>query len=166
MPFLDICYGPFHPTDQWQCQMPLPHALLVCKRWLRVGTPIYYQTIELANIKQVRKLALTFRTNPSLGLLVRNLRLTGGYGVGLQDVVQRTPNVQALYIYPVILAIHNNAGLIRALQLLNPKELYIANESNKHYNKKVQDLQKALLKGVREWTALASHSLRIPFRFC
>lgn len=99
--------------------------LLVSKQWLRVGTPLLYDTIELFEEPQVEQLAWILRSHPDLGFLVRNLRLQQCYGRHLSSVVKRMPNVRSLSIDAQVRTRNKLAALGRALPLLNPTELYI-----------------------------------------
>lgn len=78
--------------------LPQPDPLLVCKRWLRVGTLLFYHTIVLFDKPQVQQIANTFCTNPLLALLVRNLRLAGGYGKDLEAVIFTRIRISRLFI--------------------------------------------------------------------
>lgn len=135
---------------------PTTNALLVCKRWLRVATPVFYQYVRVANAKQMQKLAQTLRAHPQLGLMIRGLYLSGGYGINLYAVARHAPNIQDLFICPNMTSKDSNAGFLRALSLLKPKRLHVGCENGPSRSVKVQQLRQALLRGVQEWTTLVS----------
>ncbi|CAL1710910.1 unnamed protein product [Somion occarium] len=61
--------------------------LLVCKLWLRIGTPLYYRSIHLTSQHQTRLLASLLESQPSLGACIREVRVEGVFS-GLVDVVR------------------------------------------------------------------------------
>lgn len=133
---------------------PPANELLVCKRWLRVATHIFYQCVKVENAKQMRKLAKTLRAHPQLGNLVRSLHISGGYGIDLYAVARHAPHIENLFIYPHMMSKDSNAGFIRALPHLKPKRLYVGSDYGSPHNVKEQQLREALRKGVREWSTL------------
>ncbi len=91
-PIIDLLILPIYPSDfhfagllpmeiEWGFKIlsrydalaPLRCALLVCKSWRQVGTPLLYSTIFLSSHTQVRLLGRTLRRNASLASLVRRL---------------------------------------------------------------------------------------------
>ncbi|EJD33181.1 hypothetical protein AURDEDRAFT_177738 [Auricularia subglabra TFB-10046 SS5] len=54
--------------------------LLVCKRWMRVATPLVYETVILRSVAQSRALAEVLKEKPQLGCYVRKFRVEGGVG--------------------------------------------------------------------------------------
>ncbi|KAI0768885.1 hypothetical protein BC629DRAFT_1269052, partial [Irpex lacteus] len=70
--------------------------LLVCKQWHRIGTPLLYETVKIADESQMQLLADTLQTNPALGPLIRHLRLDGGYGRPLHAIVKAALNIRVL----------------------------------------------------------------------
>ncbi|KAI0768901.1 hypothetical protein BC629DRAFT_1270416, partial [Irpex lacteus] len=75
-----------------------PSVLLVCKRWLRVATPLFYECLQIKSDKAVEGLAETLLATPALGQYIRRLRLEGGYGRKLLTVVKHAPNIRVLSI--------------------------------------------------------------------
>ena len=45
--------------------------LLVCKQWMRTGTPLLYRTAVIRSVAQAEALARTLHTNPDLNKLLR-----------------------------------------------------------------------------------------------
>ena len=53
-------------------------ALLVCKRWLRVATPLLYHTVVIRTRLQAQALIRVVKKNPTLGRHCKKLRLETG----------------------------------------------------------------------------------------
>jgi len=70
-------------------------ALLVCKPWLRIATPLFYQSLVLLNEEQATLCSRTLLANPSLGDYVRSLVVMGVW-VALGDVIKLCPGVESL----------------------------------------------------------------------
>lgn len=135
------------------------NTLLVCKEWLRIGTPLFYQTILLTNNCQLQQLANTLRISPQLGELVRNVRLEGGYGKKLATVLNHFPNLHSLAVRAYSPAKHTNAGLVAALPNLKPVQLFIFdltsyNGQHTGVNLKRQNIHSALCKTIANCTSL------------
>ncbi|KAJ7652350.1 hypothetical protein DFH06DRAFT_1475209 [Mycena polygramma] len=54
-------------------------ALLVCKAWLRVATPLLYHVVVVRSKAQAHALQRILRGNPDLGRFVKMLRVEGGF---------------------------------------------------------------------------------------
>jgi hypothetical protein len=70
-------------------------ALLVCKLWLRIATPLFYHSLVLPNEESVTFCARTLLVNSSLGYYVRNLVVMGVW-VALGDVIKLCPAMESL----------------------------------------------------------------------
>lgn len=137
------------------CDMPRSDALLVSKRWLRVGTPLFYNTIILHNSQQTQRLACVLREHADIGQAVRNIRLQGGYGKDLLTVIKHTPRIHSLSLNASVLAKDSNAGLLRSLPLMNPSRLYIHGFSIKTArNQKSLAIKRALFAAIQNWSVL------------
>lgn len=151
-----------HVTDvshDGQFDMPPSAALLVSTRWLRVGTPLFYRTVIIKSIDQVRQLGRVLKANPYLGALVRNLRLEGGYGRELLAVVKHMTQVDSLSLNAYAKSKDTKAGLVRALPLLNPTRLYLHGLRRWESNKNTTALRDALFEAWSTWTSLVSASI-------
>lgn len=51
--------------------------LLVCKLWLRIGTPLYYRSVALTTSQQTTQFASTLKTEPHLGRYVKEMKVEG-----------------------------------------------------------------------------------------
>lgn len=134
--------------------LPQPDLLLVCKRWLRVGSPLFYHSVRLANKPQVRKIASTFDTNPSLALMVCNLRLAGGYGQELEAVMKHLTRLNQLSI-SIFTDSGGYIGLTRGLTHVNPTYLYIIDITGLH-KPPCKTIMQALCEAAPGWTNLVS----------
>ena len=68
--------------------------LLVCKRWMRVGTPALYETVIIRSTAQARAFAAALKHNATLGALVKKLRLEGSYGTYPGIIAQKCPDIR------------------------------------------------------------------------
>ncbi|KAK7020336.1 hypothetical protein R3P38DRAFT_3197662 [Favolaschia claudopus] len=75
--------SPFAGSSQSVCALL---RLGVCKRWLRVATPLLYGTVVIRSKGQANALATVLREQ-NLGRFVRNLRLEGGFGRQVEDIL-------------------------------------------------------------------------------
>lgn len=133
-----------------------PHdLLLVSKRWLRVATPLLYQSISIRTSAHAQAVATLIRANPNLGRAVRHLKLLGGYGRDLFTIAKAAPNVETLYLYISVKSSESVTGIKKALPLMNPTRLYLEDRPP-HQNKKVDELHKALTESMANWTSLVS----------
>ena len=64
--------GPFSRRDYSNADV-----LLVCKRWLRIATPLVFRTCIIRSTAQAQVLAKALKKNPEFGVLVKQLRLEG-----------------------------------------------------------------------------------------
>ncbi|EFI27977.1 hypothetical protein CC1G_14469 [Coprinopsis cinerea okayama7 len=55
-------------------------ALLVCKSWNRVGTPLLYDTVILRSKAQAQALAAALKKDGRLATFIKRIRIEGGYG--------------------------------------------------------------------------------------
>ncbi|GJE91937.1 hypothetical protein PsYK624_080890 [Phanerochaete sordida] len=99
--------------------------LLVSKSWLRAGTPLLYASLELSRPKHTSAVAKLFREHPDVGAAVRSLRLEGGLTKHLVHVATHTPNLRGLYIDLYFQYREPSIGLVHALPLFAPTDLYV-----------------------------------------
>lgn len=135
------------------------YLLLVSKRWLRVGTPLLYECVELSNREHTSTLAELFRAQPHIGQAVRCLRLVGGYGKHLAHIAKLTPRLHSIYINLQIKSCDSIAGLKKALSIFNPVNLYIQENICKP-NKNAMEVRTLVHTYVRDvWKSLRTVSL-------
>ncbi|KAF7295553.1 F-box domain-containing protein [Mycena indigotica] len=133
--------------------------LLVCKDWLRVSTPLLYHVVVLRSKAQAKALAETLEKNNDLARFIRKLRVEGGYGAPMQEILRAALNISELFISFNIFATDSTDGMCAGLRFINPKRLIICNASMKKANKMVVKLQDALGKAIRKWSNLAIFEL-------
>lgn len=139
------------------------NVLAVCKRWLRVATPIFYRYILLSTPEQVQTLADVLRSNPDIGRVVRHLRLEGGYGRALETVLKNLPNVETLSVNVYVPSNGRTTGLTRALSILNPSRLYLRDNRRRRYrpaNKPTNVTRQAVFQCMKQWKQLVSDAFR------
>ncbi|KAJ7627138.1 hypothetical protein FB45DRAFT_1082302 [Roridomyces roridus] len=143
--------------------------LLVCKAWLRVSTPLLYNVVVLRSGAQARALASTLKKNPDLGLFIKKLRVEGGFGVCMHDLLRLTPNITDIVVSLQLHSSDSSSGLVLGLPLINPKRLIVWDEDDDRKmlnNKHVKQLVEAL-KGLK-WTNLTTvvfpYSYLVPAR--
>lgn len=136
-------------------------ALLVSKRWLRVGTPLLYACLVLSSPEHTRAVAALLREHPHVGASVRCLKLRGGLGKELGELARHLPNLQKLFIDLRIKAAHSVTGLKKALPLLAPIHLYLDRPRSSRDNKRVEEVRVALSGVINKWTSLvrAEHAV-------
>ncbi|KZP07022.1 hypothetical protein FIBSPDRAFT_701176, partial [Athelia psychrophila] len=72
--------------------------LLVCKRWLRISTPLLYSAVIIRSKAQVAALARTLSENNLFGLQIRKIRIEGGYNAPLKHVIDLAPNLTHFFL--------------------------------------------------------------------
>ncbi|KAF8585865.1 hypothetical protein K439DRAFT_1387932 [Ramaria rubella] len=129
-------------------------ALLVCKRWLRVATPLLYETIVIRSTGQAYALAKAFQLNPSFAKFVRNLRLEGSY-VALGQILASCKAVSTLVMLLRIYSDANVSGLCRGLSSIDPKEVILYDEGRVD-NAKIRQVLVALHEAIPNWNNLTA----------
>ncbi|KAK7014212.1 F-box domain-containing protein [Favolaschia claudopus] len=130
--------------------------LLVCKSWLRVATPLLYNVVVLRSKAQAKALATALSANSQLGHFIKKLRVEGGFGPPMQNILRCSPNVTDLFLTLDIYSSDNTGGLCRGLSLVNPSR-FILHQDSRHKpldNKAVSQLLATLSKCVVKWTNL------------
>lgn len=151
----------FSQTDRFYTEFPvyesnLTSLLLVCKKWLRIATPLLYESIGIGTEAQMGRLAYTLRSNPTLGLIIRNLRLDGGFGKHLYTVAKCAPHIQTLSV-----RVHPddrgaNVGYLHALPCMKPTMLYVHGLLCDGHSKKQRIMVEATFLAIRAWLPLVS----------
>ncbi|GJE89698.1 hypothetical protein PsYK624_058040 [Phanerochaete sordida] len=165
----DFCKFPDNGCPPWMSQQPrgrqsyrpppICDVLLVSKRWLRVGTPLLYESVHVWSPEHVKAIAAVLRANPGVGKAVRRLRIEGGCGKELYTIVKHAPNVDTLYICLHVKASEGIAGLRKALPLMRPQKLYWLHRGLT-LNKAAVEAKALLEKCIAEiWTSLRSINL-------
>src|SRR6201996_4183445 len=127
--------------------------LAVCKSWLRVATPLLYNVVILRSKAQAKALARALSRNTDLGRFIKKLRVGGGYGAPMHDVLKYSPNVSDLYLSLDIFSSDNTDGLCKGLHLIDPTRLILQCERTAS-NKMFVKLRNALAEAIPKWSHL------------
>ncbi|KAJ7768909.1 hypothetical protein B0H16DRAFT_1882071 [Mycena metata] len=135
-------------------------ALVVCKTWLRVATPLLYHVVVIRSTAQARALQRTLGSNPDLGKFIRMLRVEGGFGPAMGHVLKRTPNLTDIFLSLQIHAADSTTGLVLGLVHINPTRLIIFDDISStgefKNNKYVRNLIQGLKDCVPRWLNLTA----------
>ncbi|KAJ7151967.1 hypothetical protein C8R46DRAFT_1007181, partial [Mycena filopes] len=137
-------------------------ALLVCKTWLRVATPLLYHVVVIRSKAQAQALERTLRANGCLAQFIRMLRLEGGFGPAIERILKYAQ----YYITDIFLSFKFNAsdstaGLVRGLPAINPTRVIIWDDDRFRWNNHLSGLKDILEKHVvKKWTQLTR--LQLP----
>ncbi|TDL29935.1 hypothetical protein BD410DRAFT_47069 [Rickenella mellea] len=138
-------------------------VLLVCKQWMRVTTPLLYETVVIRSKAQAQALADAVKYNPHFGAYIRKLRMEGGYGMSPYTVISKSPNIKDIFISLDVYSDDNVNGLCKALPLTNPRRL-ILTKHTKATNLKLTKLINELMSCITsKWLCLEtfeSHASR------
>ena len=137
-----------------------PCVLRVCKQWLRIETPIFYETLIIDSSDELNAYAKLFKTNPAIAKFVKNLRITE-FGNKLPTVLALTSNVRNLCIAPYVHHTQSIAGLMKAVNnvdkvALSPKSLWIMKQHKGRYSKKCRTAVICMILLACEWSSLVS----------
>ncbi|KAJ7237746.1 hypothetical protein B0H12DRAFT_1138520 [Mycena haematopus] len=129
--------------------------LLVCKPWLRVATPLLYNTVVLRSKAQAKALSVALSGNKELGHFIRKLRVEGGYGPPMHIILQCSPNISDLFLSFILYSSDNTSGLCKGLRLINPTRLILTDLMYKPLeNKMISHLVEALVDSISKWDRL------------
>ena len=131
--------------------------LLVCKRWLRITTPLLYESLAIRTPAHAAATAALLKATPLLGRAVRQLKIFGGYGKDMSAIANACPNVETLYVYVSVKSNESIVGIKKALVAFSPAQLYLENR-RAYRNKKVDELHKLIDTQFEKWTRL----VRLP----
>ncbi|KAJ7718406.1 hypothetical protein DFH07DRAFT_973298 [Mycena maculata] len=140
-------------------------TLLVCKSWLRVATQLLYAVVVLRSTAQAHALQSALQSNPTLGKFVRKLRVEGGYGKCMHQILHETPNFIDVFVSLRIHASDSTVGLVSGLSLINPIRLIIFDETHMPLkNKQVVELMTALeICAAKKWKKL--NTIYFPYKY-
>ncbi|KAJ7768911.1 hypothetical protein B0H16DRAFT_1781063 [Mycena metata] len=130
-------------------------ALVVCKAWLCVATPFLYHVVVIRSTAQPRALQRTLDSNPDLGKFIKMLRVEGGFGPEMGDVLEHTLNVTDIFLSLQIHGTDPTTGLVLGLPHISPTRLiifdYASRRSGKLKTKHVRDVIQAVKDCVPSW---------------
>ena len=135
--------------------------LLVNKNWCRVGTPLLYHDVILRSKAQARALAAAFKSNPDLARWVRKLRVEGGFGPSMQQILEKCgPKLTDVCLMTALYSDDSASGIVPCLSLLNPTTLVFLQsaEDRVRGNSNMDKLLAALFTTVPTWDNLVSRN--------
>ncbi|KAF7329343.1 F-box domain-containing protein [Mycena kentingensis (nom. inval.)] len=170
-PALKVDDATFSSTDEkspFASYTESPSAyLLVNKAWLRVATPLLYHVVCVRSRAQAKALERALTGNTLLGTFIRKLRVEGGFGASMHNVLKLAPNVSDLHLTLLIPSGDNTDGICKGLALVNPVRFILVDkeyEYNQTKNKATRALYDALVKQAPRWSRLTSFSS--PYTRC
>ncbi|KZP33806.1 hypothetical protein FIBSPDRAFT_942926 [Athelia psychrophila] len=149
-------HRPKLPTTFAKSKVPTSHFLLVCKRWLRISTPLLYSAVIIRSKAQVTALARTLGENNLFGLQIRKIRVEGGYTAPLKHVIKLAPNLTHFFLSLDIMSSENVTGLIHAMPTMKHTHMYLQKEPgyNPKSNASLRKVEVTLFKSMATWKSL------------
>lgn len=170
----EILYPVFHVPDEMlhdvssvspffrPSYQPCSLQLLVCKRWMIIGTPLLYRIVVVRSKAQACALEHTLRQNKEFGALIQKLRVEGGYGAAMRTIITSSPNIRDLGLSLDLRSSDSVKGLLSSLSGINPSCLTILDPLNKETgtNAPVRQLSEKLIACFRTWSNLVGLGFR------
>jgi len=145
--------GPVSPFSK--VEQSASDVLLVCKRWMRVATPIIYHTVIIRTTAQAAALNAALMRNPEFGRHVRRFRLERPYPAHITKAVVRTmPNIVDLCIPIGVLAADKPNDVYELLSNCQPQHLLLVNYRPNHTNSTFNKLASKICAALSSWTGL------------
>ncbi|KAK7016521.1 F-box domain-containing protein [Favolaschia claudopus] len=114
--------------------------LLVCKAWLRIGTPLLYDVVILRTTFQADALAAVLEARNDLGLHIKKLRVEGGFGDSMETVLRLAPNITDIFFTLGMWGGGDVGGFCTGLALINPQRVILTDEVEKPKKNKATTL--------------------------
>ena len=141
-------------------EYPSSNYLIVCKRWMRISTPLLYHTVVLRSQPQATALAAVLKpkANARFGQYIRYLRVEGGFGVAAKNVILAAPNITDICVMLDLSAKDNITPMCDVLfTAVQPQRLIIAMcHYHRIINKQTTRLVECLTQCIQGWTILVS----------
>ncbi|KAF7331507.1 hypothetical protein MKEN_00029600 [Mycena kentingensis (nom. inval.)] len=136
--------------------------LVICKAWLRVATPLLYNTVVLRSKAQAAALQAALHANNDLGAFIKRLRVEGGFGAPMRTILQLSPNITDLFVVVSLWSSESTTGLCAGLTAINPRRLIIQDTYDIDGNKQNRELVKVLGRCIsKTWSKLKS--IHLPY---
>ncbi|TFL00090.1 hypothetical protein BDV98DRAFT_656903 [Pterulicium gracile] len=94
----------------------------VSKQWMQVATSLPYECIVLRSIFQVKALVVALEANPEFGKLIKRVRVEGGFGMDMHDIISVAPNIRCLMLSFEVWQPDTPIGLTECLGLMENLE--------------------------------------------
>ncbi|KAH6909301.1 hypothetical protein BKA70DRAFT_1278156 [Coprinopsis sp. MPI-PUGE-AT-0042] len=138
-------------------------VLVVCKSWLRVATPLLYETVVLRSKAQAQRLAWVLKNNNQLGPFIKKLRVEGGYGNSMFEILKRSPHTTDLSLSTALFSNESVTGYLKGFRLVNPKRLIVRDDGQFTGSKVRQQVYEALAEAAKDtWNAMKAVYLLLP----
>jgi hypothetical protein len=137
--------------------------LTVCKRWLRVSTPLLYNVVVLRSAAQARALARVLKKNKEFGRFIKKIRIEGGFGAAMEKILSAAHNTTDVHILLEIWSNDNVSGLCKGLPLLNPSHVILWQCHSACSNSQARWLYKTLGECMKTWKNMARRWCNIYF---
>ena len=157
------------PAELIQRRLDAYHLCLVNRQFYRNVRAALYETVILTSRQGANALASLFRSDSTLGSQVRKLRLEGGYGEPVGDILTACRGIEWISIS---LDIHNaeeGEGLCKGLALINPSRVVVRDseilQGNEGSWKTLSNLFQCMGSTDRPqvWTNMVSSNLSLFF---
>ncbi|KAH6909295.1 hypothetical protein BKA70DRAFT_1149250 [Coprinopsis sp. MPI-PUGE-AT-0042] len=141
-------------------QLTSSTILVVCKDWLRVATPLLYETVILRSKAQAQALAAAVKNDAQLGTFIKKVRLEGGYGNSVYEIFKRSPNIRHLWQKGGLASSESVAGYAKAFNSVSLEALIIVDGSGRSTGKINDSLYEAIAQAIKgNWRDLSFVSL-------
>jgi len=138
---------------------PSSNYLVVCKRWMRICTPLLYHTIILRSQPQATALAAVLRpkAHPEFGNYIRKMRVEGGYGSATKQILLAAPKITDICVTLDLYAADNVEPMCSVMATaFQPQHLILASsyDSRERTNKQLNTMLTALHNCIGTWKSL------------
>ncbi|KZV88174.1 hypothetical protein EXIGLDRAFT_772971 [Exidia glandulosa HHB12029] len=124
--------------------------LLVCKRWMRVGTPALYETVIIRSTAQAQALNIALTRNPAFGRFGKKLRLEGVYsGYITSRIIVSMTSVTDFCFTLSVYSEDKLAGLTKALGTFGLRRIVLTLNNSRRRNVQNRALVKKLIAYVK-----------------
>jgi len=141
---------------------PPADFLTVCKRWMRICTPMLYRTVVIRSQPQAAALAAALKpkANAPLGKYVRKIRIEGGFGTPVKKILMAAPNVTDICVSLDLLAEANVGPMCTVLATaIQPRRLVISLSFSfcERFNKQITRMVETIAQCIGSWTMLVCY---------
>jgi len=137
-------------------------VLLVCKRWMRVGTPALYHTVVIRSTAQAFAFNAAVTRNVEFGRYIKKFRLEHSYPRYItKDIVAAMPNIEALCIPTGVLGTDRPNDVYALLDQVRPQHLVIVNYRRHQSNVTSRKLLAKICETISQWNGLVRRDCRI-----
>ncbi|KAH7107252.1 hypothetical protein BKA62DRAFT_127333 [Auriculariales sp. MPI-PUGE-AT-0066] len=137
-------------------QASTSNLLIVCKRWLKIATPAFYETLILRSRAQILSLCSAIAANPQFAIRIRRMRVEGRFHDFIGDTAKHMTALHAVCFAFDAEYITKMPGVVKLLRAVNPRIaafptiLHTSFATSNKVNKMVGD-------AIRKWK-ICTHS--------